>query len=64
MTCAAYEIQNTQHKVIDIAIKYGYQSADAFSVAFKRLHNVSPADVRKTGIKIIILLPHSLRFKS
>lgn len=52
LTCAAYDLQNTQQKVIDIAMKYGYQSADAFSVAFKRLHHVSPADVRKPGIKL------------
>ncbi len=38
LTCAAHELQNTDQKVIDIALKYGYQSADAFSVAFKRLH--------------------------
>lgn len=37
LTCAAYDIQNTDGKIIDIALKYGYQSADAFSVAFKRL---------------------------
>ena len=52
LTCAAYELQNTQQKVIDIAVKYGYQSADAFTVAFKKLHNVSPVDVRKPGVRL------------
>lgn len=47
LTCAAYELQNTEEKVIDIALKYGYQSADAFCVAFKRLHGVTPMDARK-----------------
>ncbi len=52
LTCAAYDLQNTDEKVIDIAFKYGYQSSDAFTVAFKRLHGVTPADARKNGVKL------------
>ncbi len=52
LTCAAYDLQNTNEKVIDIALKYGYQSSDAFSVAFKRLHGVTPTDARKNGVKL------------
>ena len=52
LTCAAYDIQNTDEKMIDIALKYGYQSADAFSVAFKRLHGVNPMDAKKLGVKL------------
>lgn len=49
---AAYDLQNTDDKVIDIALKYGYESSDAFSVAFKRLHGVTPAVARKTDVKL------------
>lgn len=52
MTCAAYDLQNTDKKIIDIALEYGYQSADAFSVAFKCLHNVTPRGVRNGGVKL------------
>lgn len=52
LTSAAYDLQNTNNKVIDIALKYGYQSSDAFSVAFKRLHGVTPKDARKEGVKL------------
>ncbi len=52
LTCAAYDLQNTDEKVIDIALKYGYQSSDAFCVAFKRLHGVTPTDARKNGVKL------------
>lgn len=52
LTLAAYDLQNTNDKIIDIALKYGYQSADAFRVAFKALHNVSPAEVRKNNVKL------------
>lgn len=52
LTCAAHDIQNTDGKIIDIALRYGYQSADAFSVAFKRLHGVTPRDARRSGVKL------------
>lgn len=52
LTCAAYDLQNTDEKIMDIAVKYGYQSADAFRVAFKGLHHVSPATVRKNNVKL------------
>lgn len=52
LTCAAHDLQNTDEKIIDIALKYGYQSADAFRVAFKSLHHLSPTAARKTGAKL------------
>ena len=52
LTLAAYDLQNTDAKVIDVALKYGYQSADAFSVAFKRLHGISPMESKKPDMKL------------
>jgi AraC family transcriptional regulator len=52
LSCAAYEIQNSGIRVIDAALKYGYESADAFSVAFKRLHGMSPRAARQTNAKL------------
>ena len=52
LTLAAHDLQNTEMKVIDVALKYGYQSADAFSVAFKRLHGISPLESKKPGTKL------------
>lgn len=52
LTCAAYDLQNTDYKIIDLAMKYGYESSDAFSVAFKRMHGVMPAVARKSGAKL------------
>lgn len=52
LTCAAYDLQNTDEKIIDIALRYGYQSADAFRVAFKSLHHVPPSTVRKCSVKL------------
>ncbi len=52
LTCAAYDLANTQEKVIDIALKYGYGSPDAFAAAFKRMHGLSPAAAREPGAKL------------
>lgn len=52
LTQAAYDLQNTDEKIIDIGLKYGYQSADAFRVAFRNLHGVSPSAVRRGGVKL------------
>ena len=52
LTAAALELQNTDARVLDVALKYGYASPDAFRVAFRRLHGISPAEVRRPGASI------------
>lgn len=49
LTMAAYDLLNTDKKMMDIALDYGYQSDDAFRVAFKNLYGITPAEVRKTS---------------
>ena len=51
LTQAAIDIQKTDMKIIDIAVKYGYNSADAFSAAFKSFHGITPSDVKKSNIQ-------------
>lgn len=53
MTMAAFELQSSSSKVIDIAVKYGYESGDAFSVAFKRMHGIAPIAARQQNVKIM-----------
>lgn len=52
LTGAAHELRNTEERVIDIAVKYGYDSADAFSVAFKRMHGVNPSSARQPDVQL------------
>ncbi|MFD9625105.1 GyrI-like domain-containing protein [Peribacillus muralis] len=47
LTLAAQEIACTTEKVIDLAYKYGYDTPEAFSKAFRRQHGVSPSEARK-----------------
>jgi AraC family transcriptional regulator len=46
LTVAAFELTNSDIKVIDLAVKYGYNSPDAFSRAFQSLHGVTPSEAR------------------
>lgn len=52
MTLAAFELQNSNIKVIDLALKYGYDSPEAFTRAFQLLHGVTPSQARKKGVSI------------
>ena len=45
MILAAADLKNGE-KVIDVAVKYGYESSTAFSRAFRRFHQMSPTEAR------------------
>jgi len=40
-------------KIIDIALKYGYDSPDAFTRAFQKVHGVSPSTARESGVQLV-----------
>lgn len=52
LTKAAFDLQHTNLRVLDIAIKYGYSSADSFTRAFYKAHGVNPSLARNKGIKL------------
>ncbi|HWQ29568.1 MAG TPA: GyrI-like domain-containing protein [Negativicutes bacterium] len=47
LTIAAFELQNSNTRIIDIAVKYGYNSADSFSRAFQAMHGIKPSKARR-----------------
>ncbi|EEL48781.1 MULTISPECIES: AraC family transcriptional regulator [Bacillus cereus group] len=49
LTLAAFELKDSNVKVIDIAMKYGYNSPDSFSRAFQNLHGITPSEARNSG---------------
>ena len=53
LTLAALEIQNSDTKIIDIALKYGYSSPTAFNRAFQNQHKVSPQYARSRKIPLV-----------
>ncbi len=47
LTKAALELKETNQKIIDIAIKYGFSSNEAFTRAFQKKYGYSPRQFRK-----------------
>ena len=52
LSLAALELQNSNEKIIDISMKYGYSSPTAFNRAFQNQHKVSPQYSRSRGISV------------
>lgn len=46
LTLAAFDLKDSNAKVIDVAIKYGYRSPDSFTRAFQGLHGITPSESR------------------
>ncbi|RGC68239.1 Transposon Tn10 TetD protein [Micromonospora sp. MW-13] len=49
LTVAAAEVLAGERTLLDIAVRYGYGSAEAFARAFQAVHGVSPGAARRTG---------------
>jgi AraC family transcriptional regulator len=52
LTLVAFELQNSDVRIIDLAVKYGYDSADSFSRAFQKVHGVVPSLAREKGARL------------
>lgn len=49
LSLAADELHRTDDKIIDIALKYGYDTPESFSRAFNRFHGITPSEARRGG---------------
>lgn len=61
MTLAAQELSGSDARVIDIAVKYGYDSPDSFAKAFQRFHGVTPSQAREPGVKLRSFAPMHIK---
>ena len=46
LSLAGQELFTAKTKVIDVALKYGYESPESFTKAFTRFHGVNPSEAR------------------
>lgn len=60
MTQAAFELQRTNKKVLDVAMEYGYSSPTAFNRSFQSVHGVTPISAKQNGALLNVYPP--LRF--
>jgi AraC-like DNA-binding protein len=56
---AVFDIQTSKEKIINIALKYGYESPTTFNRAFKDMHGTTPLSARKSGVQLKIYQPMS-----
>lgn len=52
LTLAAQELAATRVKVLDLALKYGYDTPESFAKAFRRVHGISPSAAREPGASL------------
>ena len=57
---AALDLQGTGEKVIDVALKYGYETPESFAKAFARFHGATPTQVRE-GAAVRSFLPLTIQ---
>lgn len=57
MTLAAQELSRKDAKVIDVAMKYGYDAPDSFAKAFQRFHGITPSQAREPGAALRAFAP-------
>ena len=61
LTLAGAELSNGKAKVIDVALKYGYESPDSFAKAFQRFHGITPSQARIDGKMLKSFSPLSIK---
>src|SRR5215471_13817775 len=49
LSCAALDLAATDTRVIDVAMRYGYDTPESFAKAFKRLFGLTPSEAREPG---------------
>ena len=63
LTLAGSELAGSDDKVIDIALKYGYNMPENFTKAFTRFHGVTPSEAKKNSANLKRFDPIFLRIE-
>lgn len=61
LTLAAQELCAANSKVIDVALKYGYDSPDSFARAFTRFHGITPSAAKEKGSQLNSFAPLKIK---
>lgn len=60
MSLAAVSLQNGE-KVLDVALKFGYDSPTAFNRTFQSVHGFPPSNAKSEGVTLKAFLPISFK---
>lgn len=61
LALAGNDLATGNEKIIDIALKYGYDSPDSFTRAFTRFHGVTPTAARKNQVMLKSFAPLKIK---
>ncbi|MFC8918219.1 GyrI-like domain-containing protein [Streptomyces sp. NPDC057116] len=53
LTVAGAEVLGGQDSLLDIAVRYGYGSGEAFARAFRAVHGIGPGEARRTNATLV-----------
>ena len=62
LTMAGEELAATNCRVIDVAMKYGYDSPDSFTKAFIRFHGIRPSSAKEHGAVLRAYAPLHIKY--
>lgn len=60
LSLAGEELSKGEAKIIDISLKYGYDTPESFSRAFTRFHGIAPSEAKRGG-RVKIFTPLSMK---
>lgn len=52
LTLAAFDLRDKNLRIVDVAVKYAYDSADSFSRAFHSMHGILPSEARSEDVQL------------
>ncbi|MDK2789157.1 MAG: AraC family transcriptional regulator [Epulopiscium sp.] len=61
LSLAAQELSKADVKVIDVAVKYGYDSPDSFTRAFTKFHGIPPSTAKLKGANLKLFAPLKIK---
>ncbi|MDR1687779.1 MAG: AraC family transcriptional regulator [Clostridiales bacterium] len=61
LSMAAVDLQTNGLKVIELALKYGYDTPESFSRAFVRFHGILPSAAKANGTEFKLFSPLSIK---
>ena len=62
LSLAGQELFTTKAKVIDVSLRYGYESPESFTKAFTRFHGVNPSEARISSANLKFYNPLIINF--
>jgi len=60
LSLAAQELTKSENKALDVAIKYGYDTAASFTKAFTRFHGITPSAAKRQKSDMKYFAPFSI----